>query len=599
MSEFIQVSVAWPYANGDMHAGHLAGAYLPADIFARYHRLKGDHVLMVSGSDAHGTPISVEADRLGLPPRVVFEHYHRRFLETQQRVGISYDLFTHTDTENHHRVAQDIFLRLLDGEYLFRQTQRLLYSEAEQRFLPDRYVEGTCPRCGYPQARGDQCDNCGSLLDATELINPRSKIDGSTPVVRETEHYFFDLPAFSQRLVAWLADDKEHWRPAVLNVSKNKAQDLLPRPITRDIAWGIPVPLEGWDSKRMYVWFEAVMGYLTASIEWAHNTGQPDAWKQWWYNPQAKIYNFIGKDNIEFHTVIWPAELMGIDGLYADEDDGSIALPYDVPANEFMNIEGQQFSKSRNWAVWLPELLDRYDPDAIRYYVAMTMPESRDSDWSWEGFVTRNNTELLAAWGNLVNRVLKFAARHFEGRVPQPGDLRDIDREILAQVEGSFERIGALLDAVRLRDALSETMALAREVNGYLDRAPWFKVIKEDRQAAATTIYTALRCIDSLKTLFAPFLPFTSQRVHDYLGYDGRLFGEQRIETYAETERDHPALTYDAHGAIGRWAPGALPPGQALREPVALFRKLEPELIDAERARLGQPREVDTQPGQA
>ncbi|MCZ2098443.1 MAG: class I tRNA ligase family protein, partial [Anaerolineae bacterium] len=344
--------------------------------------------------------------------------------------------------------------------------------------------------------------------------------------------------------------------------------------------------------------FEAVMGYFTASVEWAHNTGQPDAWKQWWYNPEAKLYNFIGKDNIEFHTIIWPAELMGIDGLYATEGDGRISLPYDVPANEFMNIEGQQFSKSRNWAIWLPDILDRYDPDAIRYYVAMTMPESRDSDWSWDGFVTRNNTELLAAWGNLVNRVLKFAMRHFDGRVPDPGDLRDIDREILAQVEAGFERIGALLDGVKLRDALSETMALAREVNGYLDRAPWFKVIKEDRQAAATTIYTALRCIDNLKTLFAPFLPFTSQQVHDYLGYEGRLFGEQRIETYAEAERDHPALVYDASGAIGRWAPSALPAGQPLREPEALFRKLEPELIDAERARLGQPREAETQPGQ-
>jgi len=596
MPEYIHVSVAWPYANGDMHAGHLAGAYLPADIFARYHRLKGNYVMMVSGSDAHGTPITVEADRLNLSPREVFEHYHRRFLETQQRIGISYDLFTHTDTENHHRVAQDVFLKLLEGGYLFRQTQRLLYSETEQRFLPDRYVEGTCPVCGYEQARGDQCDNCGSLLDATDLINPRSKIDGSTPVIRETEHYFFDLPAFSERLVEYLSHNKDHWRPAVLNVSRNKAKELLPRPITRDIAWGIPVPLEGWETQRMYVWFEAVMGYLTASIEWAKNTGQPDAWKRWWYNPDAKLYNFIGKDNIEFHTIIWPAELMGIDGLYAEGDGIPISLPYDVPANEFMNIEGQQFSKSRNWAIWLPDILDRYDPDAIRYYVAMTMPETRDSDWSWDGFVTRNNTELLAAWGNLVNRVLKFAVKHFEGRVPEPGELRDIDREILEKVEGGFERIGGLLEAVRLRDALSETMALAREVNGYLDRAPWFKVIKDDRQAAATTIYTALRCIDNLKTLFAPFLPFSSQRVHEFLGYDGRLFGEILIQTFHETERSHPALTYDATGAIGRWEPSALPAGQALREPEALFRKLEPELIDAERARLGQPREAETEP---
>jgi len=595
-AEFIHVSVAWPYANGDMHAGHLAGAYLPADIFARYHRLRGNHVLMVSGSDAHGTPISVEADKLGLTPREVFEHYHRRFLETQRAIGISYDLFTHTDTENHHRIAQDIFLTLLERGYLYTETQRLLYSEAEGRFLPDRYVEGTCPVCGYPHARGDQCDNCGSLLDAVDLINPRSKTDGSTPVVRETEHYFFDLAAFKDRLREYLSRGEDHWRPNVLRVSQNKVEDLKGRPITRDIEWGIPVPLAGWEGKRLYVWFEAVMGYLTASVEWARNTGQPGAWKHWWYNPEAKIYNFIGKDNIEFHTIHWPAELMGVDGLYAEPGDGALQLPYDVPANEFMNIEGQQFSKSRNWAVWIPDILTRYDPDAIRYYIAMTFPESRDSDWSWEGFVTRNNTELLAAWGNLVNRVLKFALKHFDGAVPDPGDLRDMDREILAQVEAGFERIGALLDAVKLREALTEAIALAREVNGYLDRAPWFKVVKEDKQQAATTIYTALRSIDSLKTLLAPFLPFTSQQVHEYLGYEGTLFGEQRIETYQESTRSHAALIYDSAGAVGRWQPSALPVGQALREPQPLFRKLEMEAVDEERARLGQPRETETQP---
>lgn len=598
MPDFIHVSIAWPYANGDMHAGHLAGAYLPADIFARYHRLKGSHVLMVSGSDAHGTPITVEADKLGLTARDVFEFYHRRFLETQQAIGISYDLYTHTDTENHHRVAQDIFLKLLEDGYLYRATQRLLYSETEKRFLPDRYVEGTCPRCGYESARGDQCDNCGTLLDATELINPRSKTDGSTPVVRETEHYFLDLPAFVDRLTGYLSEGKDHWRSNVLKVSQNKVKELQGRPITRDIQWGIRVPLEGWEDKRMYVWFEAVMGYLTASIEWAKNIGQPDAWKQWWYNPEARIYNFIGKDNIEFHTIIWPAELLGIDGLYADESDGSINLPYDVPANEFMNIEGKQFSKSRNWAVWLPDILERYDPDPIRYYVAMTMPETRDSDWSWEGFVTRNNSELLAAWGNLVNRVLKFTMKHFDGVVPQPGELDEQDAAIIAQVEGGFERIGALLDAVRLRDALSETMALAREVNGYLDRAPWFKVVKDDPQRAATTIYAALRCIDNLKVLFAPFLPFTSQKVHEFLGFKGSLFGTLDIQTFEESERAHEALTYNGEQAIGRWEPGVLPVGQALNKPEPLFRKLEPETIAQERAFLGQPRTVEV-PGQA
>ena len=600
MSEFIQVSVAWPYANGDLHAGHLAGCYLPADIFARYHRLKGNHVLMVSGSDAHGTPITVEADKLGISPRAVFEHYHHRFLETQRQIGISYDLFTHTDTENHHAVAQEIFLKLLAGEYLYRAKQRLLYSETEQRFLPDRYVEGTCPICGYEQARGDQCDNCGNLLDGVDLINPRSRTDGSTPVVRETEHYFLDLPAFADRLRGYLSDPrkKAEWRQNVLRVSQNKVDELKSRPITRDIVWGVRVPLDGWEDKRMYVWFEAVMGYLTASMEWAQHSGDPDAWKQWWYNPDAKIYNFIGKDNIEFHTIIWPAELMGLDGLYASADDPPITLPYDVPSNEFMNIEGRQFSKSRNWAVWIPDILERYDPDAIRYYITMTLPETRDSDWNWEGFITRNNSELLAAWGNLVNRVLKFTAKHFDGVVPDPGELRDMDAAIIRQVEHGFERMGGMLEAVKLRETLAETMALVREVNGYLDRAPWFKVIKEDRQQAATTIYTALRCIDNLKTLLAPFLPFTAQQVHELLGYKGALFGEQVIETVAESERSHAVLAYDTTKAMGRWIPSVLPVGQKLCKPKPLFKKLEPARIAEERARLGQPRERDTQPGQ-
>ncbi|MCD4687610.1 MAG: methionine--tRNA ligase [Anaerolineae bacterium] len=601
MPEYIHVSLAWPYANGDMHAGHLAGCYLPADIFARYHRLKGNHVLMVSGSDAHGTPITVEADKRGLTARVVFEHYHRRFLETQRAIGISYDLFTHTDTENHHQIARDFFTRLLEQEFLYRKKQRLLYSEAEQRFLPDRYVEGICPKCNYDGARGDQCDNCGTLLDAVDLINPRSKTDGSTPVVRETEHYFLDLPAFIDKLREYLAEPRkaEDWRTQVLRVSQNKAEELKGRPITRDIQWGIEIPLEGWEDKRMYVWFEAVMGYFTASLEWAKNTGQPDAWKKWWYNPEAKVYNFIGKDNIEFHTIIWPAELMGVDGIYAEEGDGPISVPHDVPANEFMNVEGKAFSKSRNWAIWVPDILERYSPDQVRYYIAMTFPETRDSDWSWDGFVTRNNTELLAAWGNLVNRVLKFNAKHFDSVVPEPGELRPLDREIIAQVEAGFEEVGGLLAAVKLRDALTAAIALARDVNAYLDHAPWFRVVKEDKQAAATTIYTALRCIDNLKTMLAPFLPFTSQQVHEFLGYDGTLFGEQHIETFAESERAHDALTYHVNDTVvGTWELSALAVGQQLRDPQPLFKKLEPSLADEERARLGQPRDGENVPRQ-
>ncbi len=588
MTERIHVSVAWPYANGDMHVGHLAGTYLPADIFARYHRLKGNQVLMVSGSDSHGTPITVEADKSGQTPRELFEHFHQRFLETQQAIGISYDLFTHTDTENHYRIAQDFFLRLREQEYLYLKKQKQLYSETEERFLPDRYVEGTCPICGYGEARGDQCDNCGNLLDALDLINPRSKIDGSTPVTRETEHFFLDLPAFSDRLLEYLDGHADHWRPNVYKFARNYIEGgLLGRAVTRDIKWGVPVPLPDWDDKRLYVWFEAVMGYFTASVEWANNIGEPEAWKAWWYDPAAKIYNFLGKDNIPFHTLIWQAELLGVDRIYEEDETLHLNLPYDVPANEFMNVEGAQMSTSRNWAIWLPDILERYDPDAIRYYVAAVMPESRDSDFSWADFLSRNNDELVATWGNLANRVTSFAYKHWDGKVPEPGDLGSEDQELLQKIEGGFETIGAHLEAVRIRAALQEAMRLARQANGYLDRAPWFKVIEEDKPAAARTVYTALRAVDSLKVLFAPFLPFSSGKLHTALGYEGQLFGEQRIETYKEETRAHNALIYDPTGGGGQWAPSELPAGQSLAKPKPLYKKLDDDIVELERARLG------------
>jgi len=584
MAEKILVCIAWPYANGDLHVGHLAGAYLPADIFARYHRLAGNDVLMVSGSDSHGTPITICADQEGVTPREIFERYHSRFLDTQQRIGISYDLFTHTDTENHHRVAQDVFLRLLERGYLYKEQQRQLYSEAGGRFLPDRYVEGTCPRCGCEGARGDQCDACGALLDAVELIDPRSKVDGSTPVVRETEHFFLDLPALKDQIATYLhAEERRGWRPSVLNFSRNYVEGgLQGRPITRDIAWGVPVPLEGYEDKRLYVWFEAVIGYLSASIEWAHNAGRADAWKEWWYDPAARSYYFIGKDNIPFHAVIWPAELLGVERLYEEDETRRLNLPYDVPANEFMNLGGEQFSKSRGLAVWLPDLLARFDPDPLRYYVAAVMPESHDTDFAWEDLVRRNNDELVATWGNLCNRVLQFAHREFEARVPIPGLMDRADVGLLARIDVAFGPIGRLLSTCRFRAALGEVMSLAREVNKYLDeKGPWFQ-IKEDKEGAGTTIYVALRAIDSLKTLFAPFLPFSSESLHQQLGHQGRLFGELRIETLQEGQRAHDALSYHSAGAQGCWEPSGLLAGQPLQQPSPLFRKLEWEVVSAE-----------------
>ena len=586
MSKKVLVSVAWPYANGDLHVGHIAGAYLPADIFARYHRLAGNDVLMVSGSDSHGTPITVRADNEGVTPREVFERYHSHFLETQKALGISYNLFTHTDTPNHHKVSQDMFRRLFERGYLYTETQKQFYSEALQRFLPDRYVEGVCPHCGYKEARGDQCDNCGRLLDALELGNPRCRIDGSVPVVRETEHFFLDLAKMEPEVQAYLEDGKKaHWRSNVLSFSRNYVKGgLRGRPITRDIEWGIPVPLEKYDDKRLYVWFEAVIGYLSASIEWAHLQGTPEAWKDWWYGPEALTYYFIGKDNIPFHTIIWPAELIGVGQLY--EETRTFNLPYDVPANEFMNIQGAQASKSRNWGVWIPDILTRYAPDAIRFYLTSIMPETSDSDFSWEDFVLRNNGELVAIWGNLVNRVLAFTVKHF-GAVPEPGSLDEVDQALLHASEAAFERVGGFLAAAQFRAALGEALNLAREANRYLEvKSPWSQ-IKVDRDAAGTSLYVALQAINALKILLAPFLPFSSERLHQMLGYTTPLFGEQAIREVEEQGRRYSVLAYDPAPATGRWEFSTLPAGRALQPPAPLCVKLDEAVIQEELARMG------------
>ncbi len=587
MSENILVCVAWPYANADIHVGNIVGSHLPADIFARYQRLRGNRVLMVSGTDSHGTPVTVRADAEHTTPLAVYERFHQRFLDLFGQLGISYDLFTSTHTENHFKVSQDMFLALLNNGYLYREKQQMLYSEAEKRFLPDRYVEGECYICHYPEARGDQCDNCGNVLDAVLLINPRSKIDGSRPVVRETEHYFLDYGRLAPAIQDYLSRDKDFWRSNVLAFTRNIVAELRGRPITRDLDWGIPVPIEGWQGKCLYVWYEAVIGYLSASIEWAKNNGQPDAWKKWWYEPEARTYYFIGKDNIPFHTVFWPGQLMGAGRLYAGPDDEALNLPYDVPANEFMNMEGKKISGSRNWGVWGLDYMSRYDPDPLRYYLTVQMPESKDTDWSWSDYWRRNNDELVATWGNLVNRVLSFTIRHFDGAVPQPGPLDEIDTQLLALVDRAFESIGEEINLCKFKAAIGDIMALARDVNKYVDgKAPWFS-IKTDRERTATTLFVTLRAIDSLKVMFAPFLPFTCQRLHTMLGYNGDLFGTQIIKEYQENTRAHRGLTYDASSLDVRWQPGALPIGQKFGTVAPLFKKLDEKIVEEERSRLG------------
>ncbi len=582
MAEKILVCVAWPYSNGDMHIGHIAGAYLPSDIFARYHRLRGNDVLMVSGSDTHGTPITVRAEEEGISPREVVDRYHPRNAEMMCRLGISFDLFTETDTENHWAVTQEIFKKHLENGYLYLDRTPQLYCVDCAKWLADRYVEGTCPHCGHEGARGDQCDHCGRTYDAITLLKPRCKYCGGTQIqIRETEHFFLDLGKLNDPLLAWLNDGhKEHWRPNVLNATRARleSRELRGRPITRDISWGIPIPVPGFESKRIYVWYDAVIGYLAASKEWAHLIGDPEAWRAWWQDPAARSYYFIGKDNIEFHTIIWPGMLIGY--------DRTLNLPYDVPANEYLNVEGRKLSKSRRWMIEMRDVLDRYAPDPWRYVLAASAPETQDTNFTWEEFVRRNNEELVATWGNLANRVLGFAYKRFAGRVPEPGPLDDADQDLLGQLQPTFERVTGLLEAVKLKQALAEAMGLAHEANRYLNlKEPW-KQIKHDPQGAATTIFVALRVIDTLKTLLAPYLPFTCQELHGYLGYDGQLFGRLYTEEIAETTRRHLAIRYDPSAATGRWTISQLPPGQQLREPKPLFLKLEPEIADAEVERM-------------
>ena len=589
--ENILVCVAWPYANADIHQGNVTGSYLPADIYARYHRLIGNKVLMVSGSDTHGTPVTVKAEELGKPVHEVFEDYHQRFMTVFEGLGLTYDLFTHTDTENHHKVSQDLFTALRKNEYLYTKVTKQMYSPSAGKFLPDRYVEGACPNCGYERARGDQCDNCNTLFEsAAELVNPRSKIDDSELEMRDTEHFFIDLPAIAKNgLEEWIQTDKEHWRPHVLNFTKNWILDegLIGRAVTRDMDWGINVPVEGYDDKVLYVWFDAVIGYLSASVEWAKNSGDPEAWKEWWYGDNSRIFHFIGKDNIPFHTIFWPAQLMGTESLY-DEANGNrkLNLPYDVPANQFMNMEGRKISGSQNWGVWMVDALERHDPDPLRYYLTAVMPEFRDSDWSWGEYVTRNNSELVANWGNLANRTLKMIGRYFDGVVPQPGELTERDTTLLAALDSGFADVGALYDACKFRAALQETMRLSSLVNLYLEETSPWKTAKVDLAEAGHSLYVTLQAISALKSLFSPVLPFTSQKLHGLLGEEGTMFGEQKVETYQEANSSHVGMTYDGSAAVGRWARNVIPAGRQLPKAQPLFKKLDPEVAEQELARL-------------
>lgn len=543
----ILVAVAWPYASGSRHLGHLAGAYLPADIFARYHRTVGNRVLMVSGSDVHGTPITVRADEEGVEPQEIVDRYHAEFLSNWEKVGIQWELYTSTGTENHHEVTQDMFRTLAENGYIDTKKSEQLYDPEADRFLPDRYVEGTCPHCGYDSARGDQCDNCGRQLDPTDLIDPRSKLTGATPELRETEHYFLLLSKFQDRLLEWLRSRKG-WRKHVQNMAIGFTEEgLQDRAITRDLEWGVAIP-EPYDTigagKRIYVWFDAVIGYLSAAKEWARLEGTPDAWKEWWENPDAESYYFIGKDNVVFHAVIWPCQLMGYGGLQ---------LPTNIPANQYVTFKGDKASASRGIGRPIGWYADRLEPDSLRYALTSVLPEQNDTDLSDNQIIERVNSELVATWGNLVNRVLSMTSKNFDDAVPAPGALQAADQALLDGVDTALADVGDLVEKVELRAGLRRAMEGAGEVNAYLNATEPWKTVKDDTERAGTILWTALQAIAGLRIAFSPYLPFTSAQLGAMLG------GAE---------------------AIGGWERTPVAGGTQFGDIAPLFTKLEPDVFE-------------------
>ncbi|HEY6790721.1 MAG TPA: methionine--tRNA ligase [Trebonia sp.] len=592
-AKHILTAPAWPYANGPRHIGHVSGFALPSDMFSRYQRMAGSKVLMVSGTDEHGTPIQVQADKEGVTARELADRYNGVIANDLVNLGMTYDLFTRTTTRNHYAVVQEIFTTLLKNGYIFPKVTLGAISPSTGRTLPDRYIEGTCPICGYPSARGDQCDNCGNQLDPTDLINPRSKINGETPLFVEQEHYFLDLPAFTEALGSWLQSKSGQWRPNVLQFSLNLLGDLQPRAITRDIDWGVPVPLDGWrdrPDKRIYVWFDAVIGYLSASVEWARRTGDPDAWRAWWNAPDAEAYYFMGKDNIVFHSEIWPAMLLGYGGHGSKGGSpgslGDLRLPSEVVSSEYLTMEGRKFSSSRQVVIYVKDFLARYDVDALRYYVAIAGPENQDTDFTWSEFVRRNNDELVATWGNLVNRAVSFAAKNF-GSIPAPGPLADADHALLEGSRASFATVGGHLSHSRFKFAMTEAMRTVAEANKYFsEQAPW-KAVKSDPERARTILHVTLQAIDDAKTLLTPFLPRSSQAVYEMLGGTGDWSGMSRLESVDEEGGpSYPVITGD-YDATFRWESRPVAAGTPLAVPAPLFTKLDPSVIDEEVARLG------------
>ena len=598
MNNPVVVNVAWPYANGPRHIGHVAGFGVPSDVFARFQRMRGNDVLMVSGTDEHGTPLLVQADKEGVTVRELADRYNRQIVTDLAGLGLSYDLFTRTTTRNHYAVVQELFKGLYENGYMIKETTKGAISPSTGRTLPDRYIEGTCPICGADGARGDQCDECGNQLDPVDLINPVSKINGETPEFIETEHFLLDLPSVKDALEKWLKT-REDWRPNVLKFSLNLLEDMRPRTMTRDIDWGIPIPVEGWQdngAKKLYVWFDAVIGYLSSSIEWAYRTGNPDAWKKYWQNPEARHYYFQGKDNITFHSQIWPAELLGYAGKGSKGGEehtyGDLNLPTEIVSSEYLTMSGSKFSSSKGVVIYVKDFLKEFGPDALRYFISVAGPENNDTDFTWDEFVRRINNELANGWGNLVNRTVSMAFKNF-GEVPAPAALEQADKDILALSEETFATAAEFLEQSKFKQAMTAIMHVVGEANAYVAAMEPWKLAKDEtqRERLATVLWTALQVVSDCNVMLTPFLPFTAQKVHETLGREGEWAAQPQVEDVVDDvpvelvgvnlppeNHPYPIITGDYTGQQAVWQRIDVTPGTVLQKPKPLVAKLDPEL---------------------
>ena len=585
MCAHVLATAAWPYANGPRHIGHVSGFGVPSDVFSRFMRMSGHDVLFVSGTDEHGTAIQVKADEEGLTAQQTADKYHNIIVNDLQGLGLSYDLYTRTTTQNHTEVVQAVFTSLYDNGYILEQTQLGAISPSTGRTLADRYIEGICPICKFDGARGDQCDNCGNQLDPADLINPHSRINGETPDFVETTHFFLDLPALGNELTAWL-NTREDWRPNVVRFSTNFIKELRPRAITRDLDWGVPIPLEGWRDepmKRIYVWFDAVIGYLSASIEWAKRTGDPEAWRTWWNNPEATSAYFMGKDNIVFHTVIWPGMLLGVNGQGSRGGEPfewfqELQLPTEIVSSEFLTMKGSKVASSRGASIFVGDFLREFGPDALRYYIAVAGPENQDTDFTWDEFIRRNNNELANEWGNLVNRSVSMAHKNC-GEIPAAGELLEVDEQLLSASKEAFATVGDLLNKCKFKNAITEAMRVVTLANAYISQQePW--KLKDDPVRRDTVLHVALQVVQDCNTLLTPFLPHAAQGVFEALGGEGVWAAQPDIKSVDEGGDPYFILTGNYAAEVAKWESTPLKAGTKLSKPTPLFKKLDEKLAE-------------------